>query len=74
MTYYVVILLESMTNVALSGASPDSGSTPEVKEAMMGALLEYKSAFMKPIVFETLMNHFADCIQVPSEQRTKVHV
>lgn len=69
LTYYVVILLESLTNTA----PLEFAQRVDDKDIVLEALQEYKTCFLRPMVLETLMNHFADCVSVANEQRSKVH-
>ena len=69
LTYYVVILLESLTNTA----PLEFASKAQDKDIVFESLQEYKTCFLRPMVLETLMNHFADCVSLANEQRSKVH-
>ncbi|CAD8205817.1 unnamed protein product [Paramecium octaurelia] len=69
LSYYVVILMEQLTNVDRAGIKLQTPNAPQ----MLDTLQEYKLYFLKPIVLQTLINHFAECIQIDQECRTKVH-
>ncbi|KAM3129508.1 hypothetical protein pb186bvf_018412 [Paramecium bursaria] len=61
LSYYLLILLESMTNYSLN-------------EQLIDHLQVYKANFLRPLVMQTLINHFGECVQIPQECRSKAQL
>lgn len=66
LSYYVLMLFETITDVYQSGIHL---TTPYVHE-MQNALRSYKILFSNSWTLKTLLNHFTDCF---TENRTSLH-
>lgn len=65
LTYYVVILLESLTNPVVF----EQCTRVQQGDLLLRAMQDYKFCFLRPLVFATIINHLAECV----EGQSKVH-